>query len=209
MYRIKEECSHTIEIEKSKFITYLKRVFSEEEARDYITHIQKLHPTATHHCTAFIIGEHDEIQRSSDNGEPSGTAGIPMLEALKKNHIQDIVAVTVRYFGGIKLGTGGLVRAYSKSVSLALKEAATLTRKVNVNCYSISFPYDLIGKLDYYFKEHGITVTEKRYESEVTYDFYTILSCQEDIAEITSGKYLPIALGTQLMEEEVKLSNEE
>lgn len=207
MYRLKEESNHTIEIEKSKFITYLKKVFSEQEAKDYITSIQKLHPNATHHCYAFLIGEHDEIQRSNDNGEPSGTAGIPMLESLRKNHMQDIVAVTVRYFGGIKLGAGGLIRAYSKSVSQALQHAC-ITRKVHTKKYSLSFSYDLIGRIDYYFMQHQITILDKAYESDVTYTYHTTLDITTDISEITSGKYLPQFIEEEIIEEEVQLQDD-
>lgn len=202
MYRLKEESTHTIEIEKSKFITYLKRVFSEAEAKEYIVSIQKLHPNATHHCYAFIIGEHNEIQRSNDNGEPSGTAGVPMLESLKKNEMQDIVAVTVRYFGGIKLGAGGLIRAYSKSVSQALHNSI-LTRKVAMKQYSLTFSYDYIGKLEYYFNEHKIDVFDKQYEVDVCFKYRTNQEIEKDISEITSGKFLPQFIKDEIVEEEV------
>lgn len=204
MYHLKEESCNTIIIEKSRFITYLNRVFSEEEAKAYITSIQKMHPDATHHCYAFLIGEHDEIQRSNDNGEPSGTAGVPMLECLKKNKIQHIVAVTVRYFGGIKLGAGGLIRAYSKSVSEALKNAI-LTRKVEMKRYGFRFSYDLIGKIDYYFSTHSITVIKKEYEEEVYYEFRTITPCDDALSEITQGKYTPTFIQEEIVEEEIVL----
>lgn len=206
MYHLKEETTHTIIIEKSRFITYLNRVFSEEEAKAYITSIQKMHPDATHHCYAFLIGEHDEIQRSNDNGEPSGTAGVPMLECLKKNHVQHIVAVTVRYFGGIKLGAGGLIRAYSRSVSEALK-ASVLTKKVNMKRYSLRFSYDLIGKIDYYFGTHSIQVTKKEYEEDVYYEYRCIHPCNDDISEISGGKYLPIYIEDETVEEEILLED--
>ncbi len=204
MYRLKEETTHTIEIEKSKFITYLKRVFSEQEAKEYLYSIQKMHPNATHHCYAFIIGEHDEIQRSNDNGEPSGTAGVPMLESLKKNHMQDTIAITVRYFGGIKLGAGGLIRAYSKSVSQALQNSI-LTQKIYTKKYTLSFSYDLIGKLDYYFRIHDINIIDKQYDSEVIYTYYTTNDIIEDISELTGGKYKPILLKEEIIEEDVIL----
>lgn len=208
MYRLKEESTHTLEIEKSKFITYLKRVFSEVEAKEYITSIQKLHPNATHHCYAFLIGEHNEIQRSNDNGEPSGTAGVPMLESLKKNHMQDIVAVTVRYFGGIKLGAGGLIRAYSKSVSQALSNAK-ITQKVAMKQYQLNFTYDMIGKLEYYFNEHNITIIDKTYEIDVCFTYRTNQDIEKDISEITSGKYLPLFIKDEIVEEDVCLKASE
>lgn len=203
MYRIKQAFNHTIEIEKSKFITYLARVFSEEEAKEYITRIQKMHPNANHHCYAFVIGEHNEIQRSNDNGEPSGTAGVPMLESLRKNNMQDTLAITVRYFGGIKLGAGGLIRAYSKSVSQALQEA-TLTQTLPTTRYELRFSYDLIGRMDYFFQEKNIVIQQKDYDEDVCYQYYTTLPLEAEIAEMTSGKYCPIVLAEEIIEVEVK-----
>jgi len=186
--RLLNEFENTIEIERSRFICYLKKVFSEQEARDTIQMIRKLHPDATHHCTAFVIGENDEIQRSSDDGEPSGTAGVPMLQAIKNSGIHDVCAVVVRYFGGIKLGAGGLVRAYTKSVAEAIQKAPKV-KPVKVKVYSLSFSYDLIGKLDYLLKD-SCTILHKQYDELVTYHFYTteekVLSL---IQECTSGQY--------------------
>lgn len=110
------------EIKKSRFICQLKRVDTEEEGRQFIAQIKKEHYKATHSCSAMIIGEHAEIKRSSDDGEPSGTAGVPMLTVLEKQGLTNVVAVVTRYFGGIKLGAGGLIRAYSGSVANVLKE---------------------------------------------------------------------------------------
>ena len=104
------------EIKKSKFICHVKRVSSEEEARDFINAIKKEHYKATHNCSAFIIGEQSDIKRTSDDGEPSGTAGVPMLGVLENHRITNSCVVVTRYFGGIKLGAGGLIRAYAGSV---------------------------------------------------------------------------------------------
>ncbi|MGP9487069.1 YigZ family protein [Arthrobacter sp. MYb224] len=126
---------HEVEIKRSRFITYLFRVESEAAARTHLAALRKTHFDARHHCSAFIIGPDRMTQRSNDDGEPSGTAGIPMLEALAKRDtgqgadLSDVLAVCVRYFGGIKLGAGGLVRAYSDSVSQALNHAALRTRQ--------------------------------------------------------------------------------
>ena len=200
MYRLKDECNYTLEIEKSRFICYAQKCFNESEAKKYIQSIKKLHPNATHHCYAFIIGEHNEMQRSSDDGEPSGTAGVPMLEALRKNQMEDTVCVCVRYFGGIKLGTGGLIRAYSKSVSLCLTHAIK-THKILVDFYTLTFSYDLIGKLDYLFLQEKITITDKKYNELVTYTFY----CLNDeiiskISELTNGSYLPQFIEKKIIE---------
>lgn len=187
MPRIKEETIHEIVIEKSRFITYLNRAETEEEAKAYILQIKKLHPDATHHCSAFIYGEHSEFQRSSDDGEPSGTAGVPMLECLKKNHMQDIVAVVVRYFGGIKLGAGGLIRAYSKSISSTI-EVATLTEVRKISQYICTFTYDLIGPLDYYFTKNKITILDKQYEEKVVYTYLSESDITQDLMEISKGR---------------------
>lgn len=195
MYRVKEESNHTIIIDKSKFICYLNRVFSEEEAKDYLLQIKKLHPNATHHCYAFLIGEHDEIQRSNDNGEPSGTAGVPILECLRKNDMNDTIAIVVRYFGGIKLGAGGLIRAYSKSTSEALKHAV-ITQKCDTFRFQITFDYSFIGKLDYYISQNNIIVLDKQYEEKVTYVLRSTDDFTKDIDELSNGTF-PLELITK------------
>lgn len=115
-YTIAENSEYEIVIRGSRFICSLQRVENEEEAKAFIQTIKKEHWKATHNCSAYLIGDRDEIQRAHDDGEPSGTAGVPMLEVLKKNELKYVVAVVTRYFGGTKLGAGGLIRAYSKSV---------------------------------------------------------------------------------------------
>lgn len=191
------------EIEKSRFICYLNRAFDEEEAKAYILRIKKLHPNATHHCSAFLIGEHSELQRSNDDGEPSGTAGVPMLESLRMNKMNDVVAVVVRYFGGIKLGAGGLIRAYSKSVSEAIK-LAPLTDKVLTYKYSLTFSYDLIGKLDYFLAHHDTEILNKEYDERVTYVYRSRSDDLNDaIQEIASGSAEIIFLGEEIVEQEI------
>lgn len=117
-YRINCNTSHTLILKKSEFITELYRVFSIEEFNAILKDAKKRHPKATHICTAYRI---QELEKSNDDGEPSGTAGLPMLEVLRKQNIVDICALVVRYYGGIQLGAGGLNRAYSSSVSQALE----------------------------------------------------------------------------------------
>jgi len=203
MPRLKEEFMNEFEIEKSRFICYLNRAFNEEEAKAYILRIKKLHPNATHHCSAFLIGEHSELQRSNDDGEPSGTAGVPMLESLRMNKMNDVVAVVVRYFGGIKLGAGGLIRAYSKSVSEAIK-LAPLTDKVLTYKYSLTFSYDLIGKLDYFLAHHDTEILNKEYDERVTYIYRSRSDDLNDaIQEIASGSAVIIFLGEEIVEQEI------
>lgn len=203
MPRLKEEFMNEFEIEKSRFICYLNRAFNEEEAKAYILRIKKLHPNATHHCSAFLIGEHSELQRSNDDGEPSGTAGVPMLESLRMNKMNDVVAVVVRYFGGIKLGAGGLIRAYSKSVSEAIK-LAPLTDKVLTYKYSLTFSYDLIGKLDYFLAHHDTEILNKEYDERVTYIYRSRSDDLNDaIQEIASGSAEINFLGEEIVEQEL------
>ena len=117
------------EIKKSRFICHAKRVYSVEEARDFIAAIKKEHYKATHNCSAFIVGEKSEIKRTSDDGEPSGTAGVPMLGVMENHQLTNVCFVVTRYFGGIKLGASGLIRAYAGSVALAIKEIGLIEIK--------------------------------------------------------------------------------
>lgn len=123
MFRIQNTYENTIVIEKSQFITRIFRVNTVEEVNATLEYIRKKHYDATHNCYAYILGDNAEIQKCSDDGEPQKTAGAPMMDVLKKNNVTNILAVTTRYFGGILLGAGGLVRAYSESVSSCLKLA--------------------------------------------------------------------------------------
>ena len=188
MYRLKEDLMEEIEIKKSRFLCYLHRCECEEEAKAFVQQIKKAHPSARHACYAFVIGEHNELQRSNDDGEPAGTAGVPMLECLTQRNVQDIVAVTVRYFGGIKLGAGGLIRAYAKSVTNAL-DHATLTKKQLMQIYRITFSYDLIGKIDYFFRSENIDVIYKDYQEKVIYEFASSKDVSEELAAISNGAY--------------------
>ena len=129
---LKQDGVIEIVIKKSQFICNIKRTETEEEARAFIEEIKTKHRKATHNCFAYTLGLNDEIQRESDNGEHSGTAGVPMLDVLKKNQVHNVCAVVTRYFGGIKLGTGGLIRAYGGAVAQALKELGIVKRVVHV-----------------------------------------------------------------------------
>ncbi len=119
-----------IVIQKSRFIAYVDRAETEEEAQEFIQKIKKMHWNATHNCSAYVVGENNQFQKANDDGEPSGTAGVPMLEVLRKRNVQDTVVVVTRYFGGIKLGAGGLIRAYSKATSEGLNATGIVHRKL-------------------------------------------------------------------------------
>ena len=144
MYTISRDYRKEIVIEKSRFICSLKKVHSEAEAQEFIKAVKKEFWDATHNCSAYIVD--DMAQRSSDDGEPSGTAGIPMLEVLRKNGLTETAAVVTRYFGGIKLGAGGLVRAYSGSVAGAVKEAG-LAQKILLGYYSFLYDVNSVGRI--------------------------------------------------------------
>ncbi|MHC6176961.1 YigZ family protein [Glutamicibacter sp. X7] len=162
---------HEVEIKRSRFITYLRRVSDEPAARELVAELRKSYFDARHHCSAFVLGADRMVQRSSDDGEPSGTAGIPMLEALTKRDtgqgtdLSDIVAVCVRYFGGIKLGAGGLVRAYSDSVSQAL-EQAQLLRVQRMHRYTLDTTHAQAPRYENELRAAGFQVGETTWHPE-------------------------------------------
>ncbi|WP_138419488.1 YigZ family protein [Aquibacillus sediminis] len=146
-YTVKLEGSDEQTIQKSRFIGYVKRVETEEQAQAFIQVIKKKHHDATHNCSAYMIGEHDQIQKANDDGEPSGTAGVPILDVLKKKGLKDTAVVITRYFGGIKLGAGGLIRAYSSTTSLAINTTGVVKRQLMKEMI-VSADYTLLGKLE-------------------------------------------------------------
>ena len=165
---IRTAASHEIVIKKSRFICNISQAFTKEEAEDFICKISKQHYKATHNCVAYQIGNHNEEQKAIDNGEPSGTAGIPMLEVLKQNDLKNVVCVVTRYFGGVKLGTGGLVRAYSHSVSEAVKSIGIIERCLRIPL-SLQVDYTLSGKVDYWIANSSYSLTNTNYLEKVTY----------------------------------------
>ena len=181
---IKEECTNTIVIEKSRFITYLEYCENEEQYKEYLKTIKKKHYDATHVCSAFL-GK--DTRRSSDDGEPSGTAGVPMLSCLDKHGMENTAAFVVRYFGGIKLGAGGLIRAYSSSVSEAIKQADLVEDRI-FNQYTITLNYEIANRIDYLLNKECEEV-ETEYSENVKYTFLTndekVLN---RIEELTSGQ---------------------
>ncbi len=165
---------HELEIKRSRFITVLRRADSEEAARDLVAGLRREFHDARHHCSAFILGPDRNIQRSSDDGEPSGTAGVPMLEALSKREtapgvadLSDVSAVVVRYFGGILLGAGGLVRAYSESVSSVLS-LVPLVRRSRLRICSAEVPHAAAGRLENDLRAAGFVMAETSYAAHHT-----------------------------------------
>jgi len=163
---IKEDGQVQEEIKKSRFICHAKRVYSEEEARAFITAIKKEHYKATHNCSAFIIGERSEIKRTSDDGEPSGTAGVPMLGGLENHNLTNVCVVVTRYFGGIKLGAGGLIRAYAGSVALAVKEIGIVEIKEQAGI-QIQMSYAQYQEYGNFLKEHNLMELETNFTDQV------------------------------------------
>ncbi|MGG1548241.1 YigZ family protein [Bacillus paralicheniformis] len=185
------EGTHEIVIEKSRFICHLSRVSTEEEAQNFINHIKKQHWNATHNCSAYVIGENDQIQKANDDGEPSGTAGVPMLEVLKKRNLKDTCAVVARYFGGIKLGAGGLIRAYGKSVSEGLNHVGVVERKL-MRVMHTTVNYTWLGKLENELRESPYQIKDIHYADDVEFETYVKESEKqaftEWITELTNGK---------------------
>ena len=163
---IKEDGQVQEEIKKSRFICHAKRVYNEEEARDFISAIKKEHYKATHNCSAFIVGERSEIKRTSDDGEPSGTAGIPMLGVLENHNLTNVCVVVTRYFGGIKLGAGGLIRAYAGSVALAVKEIGIIEIKEQAGI-QIHMTYAQYQEYGNFLKEHNLIELETNFTDQV------------------------------------------
>ncbi len=181
--RIQGEIIDDFIVNKSEFITYLKRVEDEDEAKDYIDSIKKLHPKATHHCQAFLIDEN--TQRSNDDGEPSGTAGLPMLEVLQKRNMEKIVAVVVRYYGGVKLGAGGLIRAYSRGVNDTLN-SGDLYDVLVMKKFKVSVDYQYSDMINHLLSD--LTVLDTVYEMKVSFTFLNKDdSLNDQIQEITRG----------------------
>jgi len=165
-YTVKQAGSHEIVIQKSRFIGYVERVSTEEEAITFIQKIKKQHHDATHNCSAYIIGDHDQIQKANDDGEPSGTAGIPMLEVLKRMSLKNIAVVVTRYFGGIKLGAGGLIRAYSSTTSETLKHIGLVKGEL-MQGFSLTIEYPLLGKVENALRQSPYVIDRINYLENV------------------------------------------
>ncbi len=190
MYSIKAEVKEETIIKHSRFISFAKPVFDKKSAEDYLKAVKTAHPDANHHCFAYIIGEDALLQKAEDDGEPSKTAGMPILETLKKNSMTNIIVIVVRYFGGIKLGAGGLIRAYGKGASLAL-EKATKTMPKTLMKIRITLPFDLIGTIEHEL-EGLVDTVERSYDASahftVTLEENVVKDLKESLREKTSAK---------------------
>lgn len=177
-------------INKSRFIGYSKPISSEQEALDFIEEIKTKHRDATHNVYAYVVGANSNVQRFSDDGEPSGTAGIPALEVINKEDLRNVVVVVTRYFGGVKLGGGGLIRAYTRGAKIAL-DAGKIVEKVLHHKLKITINYTLYGVVENYLMSNGIPIKDVVYDEAVNIYVYIKFSqvdnFKKNITNLTSG----------------------
>ena len=174
---------------KSRFIASFATVHSEEEALAFVQQKKKEHYSARHNCFAYIVGPRDEVKRFSDDGEPSQTAGRPMMDVLEGAHLHNVVVVVTRYFGGVLLGTGGLVRAYQGATAEGIK-ACTLIEKTSGTKLSVTTDYNGYGKIEYLLRERDIMILDTEYDAAVT--IHCVVDedgrgVEEEITNLTAG----------------------
>jgi len=190
-HTVKQAGEHEINIQRSRFIAHIKRAETENEAQEFIQAMKKKHWDATHNCSAYLIGENDQIQKANDDGEPSGTAGVPILEVLKKRKLKDTVVVVTRYFGGIKLGTGGLIRAYGKATSEGLEAIGIVERKLT-QIIHVKIDYTWLGKIEKELRASDYKIKEIHYfdivEVETYVDESQVMAFMDWMVEITNGQ---------------------
>lgn len=190
-FTVLKEAAYEYEEKKSIFIGYVKRCESEEEAKEFVAKIKNKHKDARHNCYAYVIGENMGIQRYSDDGEPQGTAGIPILDVIKKKNLTNIAVVVTRYFGGILLGAGGLVRAYTKAASDGIN-SGEIVAKVLGRAIKMKISYDLLGKIQYLCATNNFYIENTEYSDNVEVEIYVEEEKLEEIKqksiEAASGK---------------------
>ncbi len=176
---------------KSRFIATVRPVESEEEALAFIAEMKKKYWNATHNCSAFVVGENQELQRCSDDGEPQGTAGRPMLDVLLGEAVHNTAVVVTRYFGGTLLGTGGLVRAYSRAVQEGLKSSVVIEKQQGY-LLKMQTDYNGVGKIQYLLGQNRISVVDSTYTQEVELQALVpaanLEKLKEELTEATSGR---------------------
>ncbi|GGI39241.1 YigZ family protein [Mammaliicoccus stepanovicii] len=190
---IKSSHETEIIINKSRFIASIQPVESEEEAKAFIQQKKKEHHDATHNCSSYIIGPTMLIQKANDDGEPSGTAGVPMLEVLKKQQLHNVVVVVTRYFGGTKLGAGGLIRAYGSAVSQVINEIGRIIL-LDAIPFEVTIDYDQTGRFEHEIQQTEFSLVNTEYTDKVKYTVHVIASDEEKfiafLNEINQGKYI-------------------
>ncbi|MFT8949350.1 MAG: YigZ family protein [Liquorilactobacillus hordei] len=199
---IAKKNSAELTVKKSTFVCNVARTTTEQDAQMFIEKIKGLHPKARHHCFAYLIGSKNDIQRQSDNGEPSGTAGVPILDVLLKKNVRNTTAVVTRYFGGIKLGTGGLIRAYGQVTTLALNNAIVLIKPQNVT--KITIDYAQLGRLQNFAAENQLVIESISYQENI--QLYLLTNLTETsanlakIRDLLNGKGIFKPSGTKYIE---------
>lgn len=184
MKSIEKITEHTLVIKKSEFICTLIPLNDEEKINEIIDYYKEKYKDATHNCVAYLVGTKE---RANDDGEPSGTAGLPMLNVLQRQKIDNVIAIVTRYFGGIKLGAGGLTRAYTNSVADALKEAEIVDKEL-VKLYRISVDYHFSRKVSYLIQSKNLLLMNTEYDEEVHYDVYLRdTSFLDELNELTAS----------------------
>lgn len=158
---------HETEVNRSRFLCALAPAATEQEAQEFVAGIRKEHPTASHNCFAYVIGADASVQKASDDGEPGGTAGVPMLQMLMRREVRYAVAVVTRYYGGVKLGAGGLIRAYGGAVGEALDTLGTITRQ-RFRLATVTVDHQRAGKLENDLRATGRSVHDVSYGEAVT-----------------------------------------
>lgn len=197
MYYLKNNVEYEVIINKSRFITYLIPTKTVDEVNLELLKIKKLHYNATHHCYAYIL-DNQNIQKSNDDGEPAGTAGMPILQVLLTNNLDDILCVVVRYFGGIHLGKGGLIRAYSGGPSDALKKASFYEKALRT-LYEIIIDYSTYEKVNYYLTNNA-TITDTSFAENVKVTFYLNNDNVNDFLDYFNYQFEVIRLGEIITE---------
>jgi len=179
---IAETGSHEKVIKKSRFIAHVAQTFSEAEANAFIKKIREQESGATHNCTAFIVMENVKTERMSDDGEPSGTAGSPILNVLQQQYLINVTVVVTRYFGGIKLGAGGLIRAYSSTTAEAVKEIGLVENRIQQG-FELSIPYHMFDKFENYAKNENIILENKQFAADIKCEIYLDLDIVEQAVQ--------------------------
>lgn len=181
-----------IVIKKSRFLSSVKRTTSEEEAKAFIAEIKAKHKAATHNCSAYIVGKSALIQKADDDGEPQGTAGVPILEVLKKEELYNVTVVVTRYFGGIKLGAGGLIRAYSQGASTAVQDSGKVV-EVPMIPLSVTLDYTFTSKFEHFLTTADATIESQDYTDKVSYLLHVkekgVDAIVNTLKEITSNNF--------------------
>ena len=187
-----------IEVNRSRFVANVERVESDSEARAVVESARRRHWDARHHCSAYVLGPDGDAQRSNDDGEPAGTAGLPMLEALRGREVTDVVAVVTRWFGGVLLGSGGLVRAYGEAVRRALDEAVLLRREL-FHEVALTLDHGAAARVESELRSRGVTVLATTYAERVTLvigvEGDRLAATTATLAALTGGAAIPTVIG--------------